>query len=71
MVALRDDEFRRFLGPGSPAPHPTGCIEAAGQVLGWVDHDPEPVWLAPGETNIGDALAPEARGQGHASRAVQ
>ncbi len=71
LVALRDDEFRRFLGPGSPTPHPTGCIEAAGQVLGWVDHDPEPVWLAPDETNIGYALAPEARGQGHASRAVQ
>ena len=34
LIALRDDEFRRFIGEGSPEPQPTFCITVDGAVVG-------------------------------------
>lgn len=72
LVALRDDHFRRFMGPGSPDPRPTFCVTVDGGVLGWVDFDRgEREWLPEDAVNIGYALDPAARGRGLATRSVQ
>lgn len=71
LVAGRDAEFRRFLGDGDPDPRPLACIEVAGEVVGWVDHDQDRSWLLPGEVNVGYSVVAAHRGRGHATRAVQ
>lgn len=71
LVAGRDAEFHRFLGPGADVPDPLGCIVVGGDVVGWVDHDRARDWLEPGEVNLGYHLFASARGQGLATRAVQ
>lgn len=72
LVALRDEQFRRFVGAGSPDPKPTFCIVVDGEVVGWVDAD-EPglhPWLTDDELNLGYALHPDHRRRGYATRAV-
>ncbi|HEX4906273.1 MAG TPA: GNAT family N-acetyltransferase [Acidimicrobiales bacterium] len=73
LIALRDDQFHRFMGPGSPDPRPTFCIVVDDAVVGWVDADHEDGhhWLEPHEANLGYALHPDHRGRGYATRAVQ
>ena len=71
LIAGRDEEFRRFLGPGSDQPAPAGCICVAGLVVGWVDYDIDRAWLLPGEVNIGLHLFAQHRGSGIATRAVR
>lgn len=72
LIALRDEQFHRFMGEGSPDPRPTFCIVVGGDVVGWVDYDEgEREWLESGEVNMGYALHPDHRGRGYATRAIQ
>lgn len=71
LIAGRDEEFHRFLGPGSGDPCPTRCIVARDAVVGWVDFDLDRTWLEPGEVNVGYNVFAPHRGLGYASRAVK
>lgn len=70
-MAARDDEHRRFLGPGDDDPRPAYVLERDGEVVGWLDVDTEPDWLGEGEANVGWFVFPEHRGKGLAAAAVQ
>ena len=71
LVAGRDAEFHRFLGPGADEPDPVACVSVDGDVVGWVDHDAARSWLLDGEVNVGYNVFASHRGRGIASRAVQ
>lgn len=71
-MTSRDDQFRRFMGEGSPDPKPTFCVLVDDAVVGWIDYDrDEREWLTHDEVNIGYALHPGWRGRGLATRAVK
>jgi RimJ/RimL family protein N-acetyltransferase len=73
LVAGRDEEFSRWLGPGGRDPSPAACVWLGDELVGWVDYDrdPEHDWLGTDEVNVGYYLFPAARGKGYASRAVE
>lgn len=73
LLATRDREWARWLGPRSTAPAPAACVVVGGSVVGWVDADRDPAhdWLGNGEVNVGYALGPGQRGNGYATRAVR
>jgi len=71
LIAGRDEEFHRFLGPGHPEPRPLACIVVDGGVVGWVDYDHDRGWLEPDEVNLGYSVFAPHRGNGYATRAVE
>jgi RimJ/RimL family protein N-acetyltransferase len=72
IIAARDDEHRRWLGPGSDYPDPIACIVVERETVGWVDHDHDQKhdWLDTDEVNLGYFVFPGHRDMGFATRAV-
>lgn len=69
LLAGRDEEWRRWLGPGHDHPHPTACVIVDDEIVGWVDSDPQHR-LREGETNLGYNVFAPHRGNGYATDAV-
>lgn len=71
LLAGRDRESERWLGPGSLDPIPTAGIEVGGVLVGWIDADASAAWLLPGEVNMGYFVLGVHRGRGYATRAAR
>ena len=71
VIAGRDAEIMRWLGPGSAQPAPSAMIVAGPDLVGWVDADSGASWLARGEVNLGYAVFARYRGRGYAAGAVR
>jgi RimJ/RimL family protein N-acetyltransferase len=71
LIAGRDVDSERWIGSGVEHPRPTAVILVEDEVVGWVDFDPEPDILSPGEANLGYNVFPPYRRRGYATRAIR
>ncbi len=58
LVADRDPEGERWLGPGEGLPRPTAVVLVVGKIVGWVDYDTDRDWLGPTRSTLAITSSP-------------
>jgi RimJ/RimL family protein N-acetyltransferase len=71
LLAGRDEEWHRWLGPGHNSPDPAACIVVGDDIVGYIDYCSDLSWLQTGEVNVGYNVLAAYRRKGYASRALQ
>ena len=71
LVAIDDEQYRRFMGEPSGTLNATFSIVVDGEVVGWIDFDRDHRdWLDHSQVNLGYAIQQRHRRRGYATRAL-